>query len=262
MPHTSSVYPFERFTEDAKKVLTLAQEEAERGHHSYIGTEHLLLGILRNGDGPGALALASLKVRIEAVRDLIESVLGHSEQVVIQQIIPTSRVKKVIEFAFEESRRQGHNFVDSGHLLVALMLEGEGIAAHVMQDLGVTFDRVKEALRKVPRERHAPVDTPRRVRAAFEPEEANTETLLRILHARDLAGLLQAKGLDVDALVEKLSDPPDPVVRLRRYIADLRAELKALADAGSFEKAANLQKGEKDLLARLAAAEREWIERL
>jgi ATP-dependent Clp protease ATP-binding subunit ClpA len=262
VPHTSSVYPFERFTEEAKKVLTLAQEEAERGHHSYIGTEHLLLGILRNGDGSGALALASLHVRIEAVRDVIESVLGRNEQVVFQQIIPTSRVKKVIEFAFEESRRQGHGYVDSGHLLVALMLEGEGIAAHVLQDLGVTIDRVKEALRKVPRERHTPVYTPRRVRAAYEPEEASTETLLKILHAPDLAGLLQAKGLDVDALVQKLSDPPDPVVRLRRYIADLRAELKAMADAGNFEKAANLQKGEKDLLARLAAAEREWIEGL
>jgi hypothetical protein len=256
------VYPFERFTEEAKKVLTLAQQEAERGHQSYIGTEHLLLGILRNGDGSGALALASLNVRLEAVRDMIESAVGHNEQAVIQQIVPTSRVKKVIEFAFEESRRRGHGYVDSGHLLVALMLEGEGIAAHVLQDLGVTTDRVNEALRRVPRERHAPADTPRRVRAAFEPEEANTETLLRILHTPDLAGLLQAKGLDVDALVEKLSDPPDPVVRLRRYIADLRAELRALADAGNFEKAANLQKGERDLLARLAAAEREWIERL
>ena len=256
------MYPFERFTEEAKKVLTLAQEEAERGHHSYIGTEHLLIGIMRNGDGPGARALASLDVQLEVVRNVIESVLGRNERVVMQQVIPTSRVKTVIEFAFEESKRQGHGYVDSGHLLVALMLEGEGIAAHVLQDLGVTTNRVQEALRRVPRERHRPPDTPGRRRAASDPEEANTETLLRLLQAPDLARLLQSKGLQVNALLELLSDPPDPVVRLRRYIADLRAEIKAMVDVGNFEKAANLQKGEKDLLARLAAAEREWIDRL
>ncbi len=256
------MYPFERFTEEAKKVLTLAQEEAERGYHSYIGTEHVLLGVMRNGDGPGARALASLNVQLEVVRDVIESVLGRNERVVLQQVIPTSRVKKVIEFAFEESRRQGHGYVDSGHLLIALMLEGDGIAAHVLQDLGVTTNRVQEALRSVPRERHAPADTPGRRQAASDPEEANTETLRRLLQAPDLARLLQSKGLDVNALLELLSDPPDPVVRLRRYIADLRAEMKAMVDVGNFEKAANLQKGEKDLLARLVAAEREWIDRL
>jgi len=85
------LYPFERFTERAKKVLTLAQEEAERSHHSYIGTEHLLLGLLREGEGLAAKVLNNLGVEINKVRATIESVLGRNERTIIQQIIPTSR---------------------------------------------------------------------------------------------------------------------------------------------------------------------------
>ena len=122
------LYPFERFTERAKKVLTLAQEEAERSHHSYIGTEHLLLGLLREGEGLAAKVLNNLGVEINKVRSTIESVLGRNERIIIQQIIPTSRVKKVIEISFEEARRMGHNYVGTEHLLLGLLIEGEGIA--------------------------------------------------------------------------------------------------------------------------------------
>jgi ATP-dependent Clp protease ATP-binding subunit ClpA len=139
----TAVYPFERFTERAKKVLTLAQEEAERSRHSYIGTEHLLLGLLREHDGLAAHVLANLGVEIDAVRQVIESVLGRNERIVIQQIIPTSRVKKVIELSFEESRRTGHDYVGTEHVLLGLMMEGEGIAAHVLHDLGATLEKVR-----------------------------------------------------------------------------------------------------------------------
>jgi flavin reductase (DIM6/NTAB) family NADH-FMN oxidoreductase RutF len=140
------MYPFERFTERAKKVLTLAQEEAERSHHSYIGTEHLLLGLLREGEGLAAKVLNNLGVEIGKVRETIESVLGRDERILIQQIIPTSRVKKVIEISFEEARRMGHNFVGTEHLLLGLILEGEGIAAHVLEDLGATLDKVRSEI--------------------------------------------------------------------------------------------------------------------
>jgi ATP-dependent Clp protease ATP-binding subunit ClpA len=143
------VYPFERFTERAKKVLTLAQEEAERSHHSYIGTEHLLLGLLREHDGLAAHVLANLGVDIEGVRTVIESVLGRNEGIVIQQIIPTSRVKKVIEISFEEARRMGHDHVGTEHVLLGLMLEGDGIAAHVLQDLGATLDKVRVEIERL-----------------------------------------------------------------------------------------------------------------
>jgi ATP-dependent Clp protease ATP-binding subunit ClpA len=136
------MYPFERFTGMAKKALTLAQQEAERSHHSYIGTEHLLLGLLREGDGLAARVLDNLGVEIGAVRSTIQSALGENEQIVIQQIIPTLRVKRVIELAFREARSRGDGAVGTEHLLVGLLIEGEGIAAHVLDKLGATLDNV------------------------------------------------------------------------------------------------------------------------
>ena len=136
------MYPFERFTEGAKQALALAQEEAERSHHSYIGTEHLLLGLLREEEGLAARALGSLGVEIGAVRSTIQSVLGENEQIITQQIIPTSRVKTVIELAFREARSRGDGAVGTEHLLVGLLIEGEGIAAHVLEKLGATLDNV------------------------------------------------------------------------------------------------------------------------
>ena len=143
------IYPFERFTERAKKVLTLAQEEAARSHHSYIGTEHLLLGLFRERDGLAAIVLDNLGVDIGTVRKTIESVLSRDERIIIQQIIPTSRVKKVIELSFEEARRMGHDYVGTEHLLLGLLLEGEGIAAHVLADLGATLARVRAEIERL-----------------------------------------------------------------------------------------------------------------
>jgi len=139
----SGMYPFERFTQRAKQVLTLAQEEAERSHHSYIGTEHLLLGVLRVTEGAGARVLGNLGVEIGQVRSLIDRVQGRDERLVIQQIIPTTRVKRVIEIAFEEARRLERNYVGTEHLLLALIIEGDGIAAHVLQDVGASQERVR-----------------------------------------------------------------------------------------------------------------------
>jgi ATP-dependent Clp protease ATP-binding subunit ClpA len=136
------VYPFERFTEGAKQALTLAQEEAERSHHSYIGTEHLLLGLMRREEGLAAKALTSLGIGIGAVRSSIQSLLGENERIIIQQIIPTSRVKTVIEIAFREARSRGDGAVGTEHLLVGLLIEGEGIAAHVLEKLGATLEKV------------------------------------------------------------------------------------------------------------------------
>lgn len=143
------MYPFERFSDEAKKVLTLAQDEAEKSHHSYIGTEHLLLGLIRQNEGLAAKVLASLGVEIEKVRSTIESVLGRNERIRAQQIIPTSRVKKVIEIAFQEAQRMSNSNVETEHLLLGLLIEGEGIAAHVLEDLGATLEKVRGELERV-----------------------------------------------------------------------------------------------------------------
>ena len=143
------MYPFERFSERARKVLTLAQGEAERSHQSYVGTEHLLLGLMRESDGIAQQALQNLGVDIGQVRNAIESVLDRNERIIFQQIIPTSRVKRVIEISFEEARRMGDNFVGTEHLLLGLLMEGEGIAAHVLQDLGATEQAVRAEIERL-----------------------------------------------------------------------------------------------------------------
>jgi ATP-dependent Clp protease ATP-binding subunit ClpA len=142
------IYPFERFTESAKRALTMAQEEAQRLHHPYIGSEHLLLGLLREGPGLAAKILNNLGAEITTVRSTIESVLGRNEPV-IQQIVPTSRVKKVIEISFEEARRMGTNYVGTEHMLLGLLIEGEGVAAQVLGDLGANLDTVREELARM-----------------------------------------------------------------------------------------------------------------
>jgi hypothetical protein len=129
------MYPFERFTDPAKAVLSGAQKEAELAGHSYIGTEHLLLGMMGVAGSVGARALASLGIEVAEVRRVIVAVLGSQEREVFKQIIPTARVKKVIELAFGEAQRLGRSHVGTGELLVALAMEGEGIAAHVLKDM-------------------------------------------------------------------------------------------------------------------------------
>ena len=183
------MYPFERFTERAKKVLTLAQEEAERSHHSYIGTEHLLLGLLREGEGLAAKVLNNLGVEINKVRSTIESVLGRNERIIIQQIIPTSRVKKVIEISFEEARRMGNNYVGTEHLLLGLLIEGEGIAAHVLEDLGANLEKVRGEIERLLHESGLEEE-------AKEAQKKPSKTPLLDQFCRDLTELAQKNLLD------------------------------------------------------------------
>ncbi len=183
------MYPFERFTERAKKVLTLAQEEAERSHHSYIGTEHLLLGLLREGEGLAAKVLNNLGVEIGKVRQTIESVLGRNERIIIQQIIPTSRVKKVIEISFEEARRMGHNYVGTEHLLLGLLIEGEGIAAHVLEDLGANLEKVRGEIERLLHDSSAETE------AEPAPKKPSKTPLLDQF-GRDLTELARRSQLD------------------------------------------------------------------
>ncbi len=182
------MYPFERFTERAKKVLTLAQEEAERSHHSYIGTEHLLLALLREDEGLASKVLHNLGVEIGKVRQTIESLLGRNERIIVQQIIPTSRVKKVIEISFEEARRMGHNYVGTEHLLLGLLREGEGIAAHVLEDLGATMDRVQAEIERLLRDSIVENIEP--------PPKKPSKTPLLDQFGRDLTELARKSQLD------------------------------------------------------------------
>ncbi|MCH7812317.1 MAG: ATP-dependent Clp protease ATP-binding subunit, partial [Chloroflexi bacterium] len=134
---------FDKFTERARRVLTLAQEEAQRFNHNYIGTEHLLLGLVREGDGVAAKVLANLGVELSKVRSAVEFIIGRGDRAITGDIGLTPRAKKVIELAVDEARRLNHHYIGTEHLLLGLVREGEGIAASVLESLGVNLERVR-----------------------------------------------------------------------------------------------------------------------
>ncbi|OGO52328.1 MAG: NDP-hexose 4-ketoreductase [Chloroflexi bacterium RBG_16_68_14] len=134
---------FDKFTERARRVLTLAQEEAQRFNHNYIGTEHLLLGLVREGDGVAAKVLSNLGVELSKVRSAVEFIIGRGDRAAMGEIGLTPRAKKVIELAVDEARRLSHHYIGTEHLLLGLVREGEGIAASVLESLGVNLERVR-----------------------------------------------------------------------------------------------------------------------
>jgi len=134
---------FEKFTERARKVLTLAQEEAQRFNHNYIGTEHILLGLVREGDGIAAKVLSNLGAELNKVRSAVEFIIGRGERTVKGEIGLTPRAKRVIELAVDEARRLGHNYIGTEHLLLGLLREGEGVAAGVLESLGISLEKVR-----------------------------------------------------------------------------------------------------------------------
>jgi ATP-dependent Clp protease ATP-binding subunit ClpA len=134
---------FEKFTDRARKVLSLAQDEAQRFNHNYIGTEHLLLGLAREGDGVAAKVLANLGVELNKVRSAVEFTVGRGDRPVRGEIGMTPRAKKVMELAVDEARRLNHHYIGTEHLLLGLVREGEGIAAGVLESLGVSLERAR-----------------------------------------------------------------------------------------------------------------------
>ncbi|MGB3329967.1 MAG: Clp protease N-terminal domain-containing protein, partial [Thermomicrobiales bacterium] len=140
---------FDKFTDRARKVLTLAQEEAQRFNHNYIGTEHLLLGLVREGDGVAAKVLANMGVQLPKVRSAVEFIIGRGDSMIMGEIGLTPRAKKVIELSVDEARRLNHHYIGTEHLLLGLVREGEGIAAGVLESLGVNLEKVRAQVMQV-----------------------------------------------------------------------------------------------------------------
>jgi ATP-dependent Clp protease ATP-binding subunit ClpA len=134
---------FDKFTERARKTLQLAQEEAQRFNHNYIGTEHILLGLVREGDGVAARVLNNLGIELNKVRSAVEFIIGRGDRMVMGEIGLTPRAKRVIELAVDEARRLNHHYIGTEHLLLGLVREGEGIAAGVLESLGVSLKDVR-----------------------------------------------------------------------------------------------------------------------
>jgi len=140
---------FEKFSERARRVLSLAQDEAQRFNHNYIGTEHILLGLVRETEGVAARVLSSLSVDLSKVRSAVEFIIGRGEKPAQGEIGLTPRAKKVVELAVDEARRMNHTYIGTEHLLIGLLREGEGVAAGVLESLGVTLDKVRAETHRI-----------------------------------------------------------------------------------------------------------------
>ncbi len=208
---------FDKFTDRARKVLTLAQDEAQRFHHNYIGTEHILLGLIRVTDGVAARVLENMNVELPKVRTAVEFIIGRGDRPIVGEVGLTPRAKRVIELAIDEARRLGHNYIGTEHLLLGLIREGEGIAAGVLESLGVNLDKLRHEVIRVLSQRSmtggsdpswlpiAPVPSP------IPVEEASLALQVsRRYHEIQASELLRVVGIgqvatDVGVLVELIA---------------------------------------------------------
>jgi ATP-dependent Clp protease ATP-binding subunit ClpC len=134
----------QRFTDRARRVVVLAQEEARMLNHSYIGTEHILLALLDEGDGVGAKALELLGIGLDAVRQQVEEIIGQGQHTPSGHIPFTPRAKKVLELSLREALQLGHDYIGTEHILLGLIREGDGVAAQVLVKLGADLNRVRQ----------------------------------------------------------------------------------------------------------------------
>ena len=165
---------FERFTDRARRVVVLAQEEARMLNHNYIGTEHILLGLIHEGEGVAAKALESLGISLEAVRQQVEEIIGQGQQAPSGHIPFTPRAKKVLELSLREALQLGHNYIGTEHILLGLIREGEGVAAQVLVKLGADLNRVRQQVIQL--------------LSGYQGKEAATAGGPRRGHALDVAG--------------------------------------------------------------------------
>ena len=239
---------FERFTDRARRVVVLAQEEARMLNHNYIGTEHILLGLIGEGEGVAAKALESLGISLEAVRQEVEEIIGRGQQAPPGHIAFTPRAKKVLELALREAQQLGHNYVGTEHILLGLIREGEGVAAQVLVKLGADLERVRQQVIQLlhGHQGKQPVDDGRR-RGKRARARLMDDALARIEALdRRLAAMERWVGMRPD-----LDD-------VDQEIAQVRRDKEAAIDTQDFEAAAALRDKEKELLAARASREKEW----
>ena len=212
---------FERFTDRARRVIVLAQEEARLLNHNYIGTEHLLLGLAREGQDVAATALERLGIRLEALRSQVEEIIGRGPRAPSGHVPFTPRAKKVLELSLREAKELGHDYIGTEHLLLGLIREGEGVAAQVLVKLGADLSRARGQV-------------------------------IELLSGH--AGAVQAGART--RLVRMTV--PDDLRKAEEQLAAVRQRKEAAVDAEEFDRAAALRDQERKLAARVAERERAW----
>ncbi len=257
--------PFERFTERARRVLSLAQEEAEAFNHRYIGTEHILLGLLREGEGTAARVLAEFSVDTERVRRAIEYIVGRAERAAPRERELTAQAKKALEYAVDEARRLSHSYIGTEHLLLGLLRSRDNVASSVLDNVGVSLDKMRERLIQVLQEIPAPVaaSSTRQSKTPYidalgldltEAARANRldpvigrsteiERVIQILSRRtkNNPALIGDPGVGKTAIVEGLAQRivhgkvPDALLNKRLLALDMGAVVAGTKYRGQFE---------------------------
>jgi ATP-dependent Clp protease ATP-binding subunit ClpA len=238
---------FERFTDRARRVVVLAQEEARMLNHDYIGTEHLLLGLIHEGEGVAAQALKTLGISMDTVRQQVEGIIGRGQQAPSGHIPFTPRAKRVLELSLRESVQLGHDYIGTEHILLGLVREGEGVAAQVLVRLGADLNRVRQQVIQL---LHA---------HTAEGAIGASPPAARRLRSR-LADDAMTRIDSVDrrlAAIERWAGMLPGVHDLDQEIAQVRREKESAIDAQDFATAATLRDKEKELLARKASGEKE-----
>jgi ATP-dependent Clp protease ATP-binding subunit ClpA len=213
---------FERFTDRARRVVVLAQEEARLLNHNYVGTEHLLLGLIHESEGVAATALESLGISLEAVRAQVEEIIGQGRIAPTGHIPFTPRAKKVLELSLREAKQLGHNYIGTEHILLGLIREGEGVAAQVLVRLGGDLSRVRQQV-------------------------------IQLLSGYAVGG---EEAVARARLVRMTV--PEELREAEEQLAQVRRQKEAAIDAEEFERAAGLRDQERQLLKRVAEQEQAW----
>jgi ATP-dependent Clp protease ATP-binding subunit ClpA len=279
---------FERFTELARQVVVLAQEEGRALQHNYIGTEHILLGLLRAEEGTAARALESLGVGLEGVRAHVRRIVGAGEEISAQQIPFTPRAKKVLELALREALSLNHNYIGTEHILLGLVYENEGVASRILLEYDADSQKVRDEVLRLlgeppPESRvvvragaHPPSPAFDRswldglarllgplgfdIKRELEREPDTGDLLLALASAPDTraAAALRALGMDLDALVKAIEDVRGQGVPsaadLGRRLETARDERLRAVEAQEYEIAAELRDEERELQKALADA--------
>jgi len=229
---------FERFTDRARRVVVLAQEEARKLNHNYIGTEHLLLGLIRESEGVAAKALESLGISLDAVRQQVREIIGQGQQPPPGHIPFTKRAKKALELSTRESMQLGHNYIGTEHILLGLLREGDGVAAQVLVKLGADLNLVRQQVIQL-------LQGSGKRAGTRLPEDA----------------LARIDALDHRlAAIERWAGMRPDLGELEQEITHVRREKEAAIDRQDFEAAAATRDKEKQLLAARADREKEWTQ--
>jgi ATP-dependent Clp protease ATP-binding subunit ClpA len=241
---------FERFTDRARRVVVLAQEEARMLDHDKVGTEHILLGLIHEGHGVAAKALQALDIRLDTVRERIEETIGRGQAAPSGHIPFTPRAKKVLELSLREALQLGHNYIGTEHILLGLIREGDGVAAQVLVSLGADLNRVRQQVIELLGLYKA--GDPQAGPGASPGAEA-----VRRERLSALADLVSGVAGRLSGVEQRLGDGPD-LAELDAGLAAARREKDAAITAEEYERAAQLRDTERDLAAGRAAATRDW----